>query len=135
MRVRLRGINSYTATLADGTTKTYWYAWKGGPRLLGEPGTPEFIASYNDALAQKVKFPSGILLSVIQGYQASEDFRQLADSTRRDYVAHIKRIETKFDDFPLSALADPRTRGVFLHGETNSQRILVDVKPTTRGPY
>jgi hypothetical protein len=31
MRVHLKGINSHTAKLADGTTKTYWYAWKGGP--------------------------------------------------------------------------------------------------------
>jgi hypothetical protein len=114
VRVRLRGINCYTAKLADGTTKTYWYAWKGGPRLEGEPGTPEFIASYNDAAAQKVKLPKGVLLSVMQGYQASEDFRQLADSTRRSYVAHIKRIEKKFADFPLTALTDRRTRGIFM---------------------
>jgi len=53
MRVRLRGINSYTARLADGTTRTYWYAWKGGPRLRGKPGTPEFIASYNEAAASR----------------------------------------------------------------------------------
>ena len=51
MRVHLKGINNHTAKLADGTTKTYWYAWKGGPRLRGEPGTPEFIASYNEAAA------------------------------------------------------------------------------------
>ena len=114
MRVRLRGINSYTAKLADGTTKTYWYAWKGGPRLEGEPGTPEFIASYNEAAAQKVKLPKGVLLSIMQGYQASEDFRQLANSTRRSYVDHIKRIEKKFADFPLTALTDRRTRGIFM---------------------
>jgi len=37
MRVRLKGINSLTTTLADGTVKTYWYAWKGGPRINAEP--------------------------------------------------------------------------------------------------
>lgn len=61
-----------------------------------------------------MRTPPGVLLAVIQGYQASEDFRQLAVSTRRSYVALIKRIESKFGDFPLSALADRRTRGVFL---------------------
>ena len=45
--VRLKGINSVTKRLADGTLRTYWYAWKGGPSLRGEPGTPEFTASYN----------------------------------------------------------------------------------------
>ena len=114
MRVRLKGINSVTKRLADGRTVTYWYAWKGGPPLRGDPGSPEFVASYNDAAAQKVKLPAGVLLSIMQGYQASEDFRQLADSTRRSYVALVKRIESKFGDFPLSALTDRRTRGVFL---------------------
>jgi phosphoglycerate dehydrogenase-like enzyme len=35
MRIRLRGLNSITNTLADGTRRTYWYAWKGGPPLAG----------------------------------------------------------------------------------------------------
>lgn len=114
MRVRLKGINSVTKKLADGSRRTYWYAWKGGPGLRGEPGSPEFIASYNEAAARKLVPPTGILIGIMQGYQASEEFRSLADSTRRGYIAHIKRIEAKFGDFPLSALTDRRTRGIFL---------------------
>ena len=48
MRVRLKGINSFTTRLADGTVKTYWYAWKGGPRIDAEPGTPEFVHLYGE---------------------------------------------------------------------------------------
>jgi integrase len=114
VRVRLKGINSVAKRLADGSRRTYWYAWKGGPALLGEPGTPEFIASYNEAVARKVKAPTGVLLSIMQGYQASDDFRQLAERTRGDYVAKIKLIESKFGDFPLSALTDRRSRGLFM---------------------
>lgn len=113
MRIRLRGINSITKRLADGRTVTYWYAWKGGPPLRGEPGTPEFVASYNEAIARKVALPRGTLLSVLQQYQASEDFTGLAHSTRRSYIPLIVRIEKAFADFPLSALTDRRTRGVF----------------------
>ena len=123
MRVRLRGLNSITKRLADGTRRTYWYAWKGGPPLRGEPGTPEFIASYNEAVARKVTPPRGTLLSVLQGYQASEDFTGLAASTRRSYVALIVRIEKAFADFPLAALTDRRTRGVF---KTWRDRIATD---------
>jgi integrase len=114
MRVRLKGINSVTKRLVGGRTATYWYAWKRGPRLRGEPGTPEFMASYNEAVARKVCPPQGVLLSLLQGYQASDDFRRLADRTRIDYVEKIKLIESKFGDFPLSALTDRRTRGVFM---------------------
>jgi integrase len=113
MRIRLRGINTVTKKLADGGERTYYYAWKGGPPLRGELGTPEFVASYNEAVARKVVSPRGTLLSVLQAYQASEDFTGLADSTRRSYVALILRIEKAFADFPLAALADRRTRGIF----------------------
>ena len=39
VRVRLKGLNSIRKKLADGSTVTYWYAWKGGPRLTGSPGS------------------------------------------------------------------------------------------------
>ena len=122
MRVRLKGINCYTAKLADGTTKTYWYAWKGGPRLRGEPGTPEFIAGYNEAAAQKIKMPAGCVLSLLQAYQASDDFRQLAPRARDDYAGIIEKvIEPKYSDFPLLGLTDKRTPEFFWSGATSSR--------------
>jgi integrase len=113
MRIRLKGINSKRKRLADGSFKTYYWAWKGGPPLHGEPGTPEFIASYNKAVARKVIPPRGTLFSVLQGYQASDDFLKLAPRSRVDYIGKIKVIEKTFGDFPLAALTDKRTRGVF----------------------
>src|SRR5262249_8716586 len=100
--------------LADGTLRIYWYAWRGGPLLRGKPGTPEFIASYNEAVATKAPTPRGALLSVLQSYQASGEFNRRAARTRRDYVEKIKMIEAEFGDFPLSALTDRRTRGIFM---------------------
>lgn len=75
MRIRLKGINVVGKRLADGGTRVYYYAWKGGPPLRGAPGTPEFVACYNEAVARKVTPRRGRLLSVLQAYQASEDFR------------------------------------------------------------
>jgi hypothetical protein len=89
--------------------KIYWYAWKNGPRLMGEYGSPEFIA-----LASKVATPEGRLLALIQAYQKTEDFRGLRDRTRADYIKHIGKIEQKLGDMPIKALADPRTRGILL---------------------
>ena len=113
MRVRLKGINSRRKKLADGSFKTYYWAWKGGPPLHGEPGSPEFIAGYNEAVAKKIAPPRGKLLSVLQEYQSSDEFRSLAPRSRSDYVAKIKLIEKTFGDFPLSAMSDKRTRGIF----------------------
>ena len=115
MRVRLRGINQVTKRLADGTLRTYWYAWKGGPALRGEPGTPEFIASYNEAVAQKVAPPTGVLLALLFRFQESAEFQfGISVRTRRDYIKQIRRIEKAFGDFPIKALDDPRATSVFL---------------------
>ena len=114
MRVRLKGINSVTKRLSDGRIATYWYAWKGGPRIQGQPGTPEFIASYNEACATKRPPSHGLLQRILDEYQASTDFIDLAERTRDDYVGKIKLIEANFGDLPLAALTDKRTRGIFL---------------------
>jgi integrase len=114
MRIRLKGLNSNRKALADGSVVTYFYAWKGGPRLKGEPGTPEFLASYHEAVSAKRPAPADALLSLLQAYQASTDFTKLRDRTRADYVKQIKLIERKFGALPLAALAAKGTRAVFM---------------------
>src|SRR5262245_43488109 len=115
MRIRLKGLNSITKKLADGSVRTYWYAWKSGPPVRGEPGTPEFIASYNEAVAQKVAPPAGVLLALLFRFQESAEFQfGISPRTRRDYIKQIKRIERTFGDFPIKALDDPRAVDVFL---------------------
>lgn len=112
--MRLKGINRVRARLADGHVEPYYYAWKGGPRLRGKPGSPEFVASYNDAVASKRAPITGVILALLRAFEASQDYLKLAERTRADYVAKIRLIEQKFGDFPLAALADRRARGVFM---------------------
>jgi integrase len=100
--------------LADGTLVRYWYAWKGGPRLIGQPGDPEFLASYNQAVRQRIVSPHRTLLTLMQQYQASTNFTGLGERTKRDYVRMIKVIEQEYGDFPLKHLPDPRTRAEFM---------------------
>jgi integrase len=114
MRIRAKGLHWTPVTLADGTKKIYYYAWRGGPRLTGEYASAQFIASYNEAIATRVTAPEGRLLSLCQAYQQSQDFLGLRDRTRADYIKQIEKIEQKFGDAPLKALADPRTRGIFM---------------------
>jgi hypothetical protein len=115
MRMTLKGINCVSKRLTDGKRRTYWYAWKGGPPLRGEPGTPEFIASFNEACATKIAPPTGVLLALLFRFQESAEFQfGIEERTRRDYIKQIKRIEARFRDFPIKALADPRSRAIFL---------------------
>ncbi|KAA2237726.1 tyrosine-type recombinase/integrase [Salinarimonas soli] len=116
MRIDLKGLHQVRAKLADGSRRTYWYAWRGGPRLSGEPGTPEFIASYNAAVESRKTVPKGRFHSVIAGYKASAEFGKLADRTKADYLKIIAGIEVKFGSMPLSAFSETNkrvTRGIF----------------------
>jgi integrase len=53
-------------------------------------------------------------MSLLQAYQTSGEFLGCAERTRSDYIKHIRTIEKEFGDFPLAALTDRRTRGIFM---------------------
>jgi integrase len=114
MRVRLKGIHCVKVKLASGETATYYYAWRGGPRLVGEPGSPEFLASYTAAHTSRRQPDGSSFHSVIAGYKTSQDFAGLKPRTKLDYLQHIGRIEQAFGDLPLAALEDARVTRDFL---------------------
>lgn len=117
--VRLKGLAKVTMRLASGRIETYWYAWRGGPRLAGKPGTPEFIASYNRAVeGRKVALP-GTLRGLVGLYKASPEWTSNAPSTRREWSRWLDRIseengELAIGALPFSALNDPDVREVLL---------------------
>ena len=58
---------------------------------------PEFVASYNEAVAQKATPPTGVLLALLFRFQESAEFQfGISPRTRRDYIKQIKRIERAF---------------------------------------
>jgi integrase len=109
MRVNLKGVHTVTVKGI-----TYHYAWRGGPRLVGEPGSPEYVASYVAAHANHRQPNTSTFHSIIAGYKASKDFEGLEPRTQRDYLRHIARIEVSFGDLPIAALEDPRVTRDFL---------------------
>ena len=113
MRVHLKGVHRVRVQLRTGQVREYYYAWRGGPRIDGLAGTPEFVRQYQEAHAAIGKPTTGTLMSLIAEYKASAEYGQLAPSTVRAYVAYIKLIENDFGDLPLAALSDPRMRGEF----------------------
>jgi integrase len=94
--VELKGIHTVKA---KGTT--YYYAWRGGPRLKGEPGTPAFMASYNEAVANRTEPETGRFRSIITNYKATA-FKKVADSTKRVWTPWIDRISEHFGDLSIA---------------------------------
>ena len=82
MRVELRGIAKVTAK-----GRVYHYAWRGGPRLRGEPGSPEFMASYNEAIESRKTPDTGRFKSLVVLYRASNDYKKLAELDPQELVA------------------------------------------------
>ncbi|MEE4117402.1 MAG: tyrosine-type recombinase/integrase [Paracoccaceae bacterium] len=102
------------ATVANVNTWTDAFTLLVEPRLPGKPGDPEFVAAYHEAHAAKADTPEGTLQAVLNAYQDSPKFTDLAERTRRDYVRNIRLIEAEYGTFPLAAFTDRRTRGEFL---------------------
>lgn len=114
MRVPLKGLNRVRKRLADGSVVTYYYAWKGGPRLPGQPGDPEFVAAYAEAAKARMIPSAETLQAIITAYQAAPKFLDLAPRTKADYLRNIRVIEAKYGTLPIAALPDPETRGDML---------------------
>lgn len=119
--VRLKGLNKVSYTAKDGRKVVYYYAWKGGPKIetKAAPGTAEFMAAYNAAVASargpKVE---DTLAGLVSRYRASPLFKKLADSTRAEWARWLDRIADDREDaandiggLPLKALDDRRVRG------------------------
>lgn len=111
--VQLKHIHVVRSKLRDGWTE-YHYAWRGGPRLKGEPGSPEYVASYQQAHATRKAPLSGTFKSVIVKYRASPAFTKLSVHTLRAYRKHLDAIEAKWGGLPLAALDDPNVRRHFI---------------------
>jgi integrase len=98
----LKGIAKVTAK-----GRTYWYAWRGGPRLRGEPGSPEFMASYNAAIEERRTPDKNRFNSVVVLYKASDDFKTLADTTKRNWATWLDRISDYFGDLRIGQFDRP----------------------------
>lgn len=114
MRVLLKGIHTVRRRLASGEVRVHRYAWRGGPRMLSEPGTPEFVAEYTEAhKARRAPRDAETVGGLVSLYKASSEFTGRGERTRHDYLRYLGMIEAEFGDMPLEALAEPGARGVF----------------------
>src|SRR5205823_11618500 len=75
---------------------------RGGPRLRGKPGSPEFIASYNEAVESRRVPDDGRFRSLIILYKASVAYSELADSTKKNWNPWLDRIRDYFGDLRIA---------------------------------
>lgn len=109
--IRLKGLNKVTKKLASGATVTYWYAWKGGPRLEGKPGSPEFIASFSDAAKKRGAVVDHNTLGYLFDLYEEADYykHKVHNSTKQQKERLARNIRKEFGDLPRSVLTHPET--------------------------
>lgn len=115
MLVKIVGIHKITRLLATGERATYFYAWRGGPRITAKPGTRAFLAEYHKLTRQRPDAPGkGTVSELIREYLKSPTYRNLAESTKKSYDWAIDKIEAKFFDLEISALSERGARKAIL---------------------
>ena len=102
VRVEIKGLAKVEAK-----GRTYWYAWRGGPRLCGEPGSPEFMASYNEAIENRRTPDKSRFRFVVADYKGSAEYKKLAKSTRAQWGKWLDRIADYFGDLRIAQFDRP----------------------------
>lgn len=94
VKVELKGLHTVRSH-----GRTYYYAWRGGPRILTEakPGTPAFMAAYNEVIAQAREPDTRKFRWVVSDYQ-NKNFSGLAKNTQKVWAPWLGRITEYFGD-------------------------------------
>jgi integrase len=87
--------------------RTYWYAWRGGPPLRGEYGTPEFWASYHEAVRELHIPDQSRFRALVTLYKASDDYEKNARSTKAQWGPWLDRIADYFGDLSIAQFNRP----------------------------
>ncbi|MHB8286162.1 MAG: tyrosine-type recombinase/integrase [Caulobacteraceae bacterium] len=92
--------------------RTYYYAWKGkgAPRLLSDPGSADFIDELQAALASRKIGDQTKVSGLCAHYRASDEYKGLADTTKRNWTRWLDRIQTHFGLLSIRQFDRPQIR-------------------------
>lgn len=91
--------------------QTYYYAWRGGPRLLSPYGTTEFHKEFSDHKSPLGALDKRKLGAWITLYKASDNYKGLATSTKYRWATWLDRIREEFGDLRVAQFDRPEIRG------------------------
>jgi integrase len=105
-------INLKSAYRVTSKGHEYWYAWrgKGAPRLFSTPGSDTFIRELNEALSSRRSDDDSKISGLVTLYRSSDDFNDLAKTTKRIWLLWLDRIKSYFGDLSVRQFDKPDIR-------------------------
>lgn len=107
-----KGLHRVRKPLASGKIATYYYAWRNGPRIIANYGTPEFASEFADAHRNKSAPATGSFNEAISLYLSSQKFNSLKPRTKQEYRPLIDLIRDKFGKVKLENFNNQRARQI-----------------------
>lgn len=108
MTIKIKGVNP-VRDKRTGEVRYYLGRHKGAVRLKGVPGTPEFMASYTEALASRKPADNGKMRALVSLYRSSAAFTGLAPKTREIWSRWLDRIVERFGDYSVAQFGRAET--------------------------
>lgn len=90
--------------------REYVYAWRGGPRLHSAPGTDAFVQELAELTAGRIGGDKTKIVSLVRAYKASDDWKGLADKSRKNWAPFLDKIEAHFGTVSIAAFDRPLIR-------------------------
>lgn len=122
----LPGVHRVRVTLASGRAE-YWYAWRGGPKILSESASTARLLDlkvkaaageagrrYHEEHERRVEPVKGTIAGLVQQWKASEAFKAQGERTKADARKHLDVIVADLGDMRIRALEARRARKVLL---------------------
>lgn len=107
MLVVIKGIHKVRMRLADGSMKTYYYAWRGGPLMKSSPHTEAFAIEHA-RLKEKTKPEEDVstletLMLHFTGPESKRnpDFLALAETTQKEHLYAFEIIKKEWPLLPV----------------------------------
>ncbi|MGV8834217.1 MAG: tyrosine-type recombinase/integrase [Devosia sp.] len=114
MQIDLGGIHRVRKRLARGDIKTYYYAWRGGPRINVDIRDQKAFAAEFHRLTcfQAPERDASTISHIISLYCAAADYTGLSKKTKEGYDTALVRIKAKFGTMPIEALEEKGARSI-----------------------
>src|SRR5215471_19318544 len=85
----------------------YVYAWRGGPRLDAEEGTPAFWALYDAAIRELHLPDQSKFRALVSDYKTRGGYEKIGDKTKKQWSRWLDRIAAYFCDLSIAQFNRP----------------------------